>query len=645
MRIIGFLLVFALLLVGCGQAAEPETSDATAAPVTATIAPTVTRTPPPSDTVTPTSEPLTAGDIFARLSPSVAYIATSSGSGSGALLAGGYVLTNAHVVWPYDAADITFPDGTTFEATPLVARDALHDIALLGPLDVDLPPITFADGESAIVGSDVLLIGYPGESDRAPQPTLSEGLISRVREWEDGGITFFQTSSAVAGGQSGGIAISPDGEAIGLSGLRFTEANYGLVASAVDLMPFIDEMIASASEDAGDLAEPKTKDSARFTLSAADDKIAYRIAGPPETQVEISVEGPGDIGLDAYYPDGQVLAHADDTSTGKETLRFKLPPTDVPIFFVVTYKDYSTGRFALTSNQPLIEIFELDDGRPVNIDDSYIGTIDFPFDSDAMIILLDEGEEVTVGVDTIGFDPVLVIDGRVGRDNYVGDNNSGGGLFGVNPELTYKAPNSGTVNAFVIDLSGTGAGSAYTISVKTPYEGAPTPMSPAPTPTPIVAVVGPMRLYDDPILPFTFEVPVNFEQNNGGQFCRLMALGGPEGACLGEVPLSTSDLGIFAFSEDTVQLGIGELTLEEYVSIIRKSMDSNPAITRVSEHPVETAAGDPAIVLEISGAEERFKLQRFIHVSGRRVANNLYFTYDLSQQEMVDYIISTYRVR
>lgn len=127
---------------------------------------------------------------------------------------------------------MTFPDGTKVEDAPLLAQDTLRDIAVLGPIDVDLPPVTFAGDESLAVGGDILLIGYPGESDEAPQPTLSEGLISRVREWEQGGLTFFQTSSAVAGGQSGGIAVLPGGEPFGLSGHRFTEANYGLIAAA-----------------------------------------------------------------------------------------------------------------------------------------------------------------------------------------------------------------------------------------------------------------------------------------------------------------------------------------------------------------------------------------------------------------------------
>ncbi len=629
--------------VGCGgEVAEPPTLP----PPTATTAPTNTPEPTPTHTPTstPTPEPLTAGDIFELLSPSVAYVRTTSGAGGGALLEGGYILTNAHVVWPHDAADVTFPDGATFEDVPLAARDGLRDIALLGPIDTDLPPIAFADGESAAVGGDILLIGYPGESDRAPQPALTEGLISRVREWEEGGITFFQTSSAVAGGQSGGIAVSPDGDPVGLSGLRFTEANYGLVASATDLLPLVEGLIADATGTAGDAPEPRTIDSDHFDMSMAENARAYRVDAPPGAPVVIAVDGPGDIGLGAYAPDGTELAYADATFSGEETLRFTMPQDDVPIFAVVSYLGDFTGRFALTSDQPLIEIVDLDDGMPVNIGTSYTGTVHYPYDNDALIILLDDGEEVTVRVDTIGFDPMLAIDAKAGVESLVGDDDSGGGLFGMNPELTYRAPGTGTVNAFVFDLAGTGAGSSYTITVNEPYEGAPTPMSPAPTPTPIAAAVGQMRLYDDPLLPFTFEVPVNFGTSNS-LICQQVAATGQMGACLSDVPFESGALTIMAITENADQLGVEEFTLEEYVSYLRLAMESNPQVTIAAEHPIETAQGDPAILVEITAPNGGGELRRFVHVYLRKEANNMSFFYDASQQDMVDYIISTYRVR
>lgn len=647
MRLLFAIALFTSLLVACGApAGEPEVValPVSESPTPEPVIPTPLPTETPEPTETPTPEPLTPSDIFTRLSPSVAYISVPGSSGSGALIDGGYILTNAHVVWPYEAADITFPNGETFEDVPLVARDALRDIALLGPIETNLTPVRFVDSEGAVVGSDILLIGYPGETGRAPQPTLTEGLISRVREWEDGGITFFQTSSAVAGGQSGGIAVTPDGEVIGLSGLRFTEANYGLIASAADMRPFVAELIAGTADAVKD-DPPREITSDRFDLSFEESMRAYRVVAPPGSKVEISVEGPGDVNLSAVYPDGAELEYVDKTRSGKEMLRFTMPSRDVPIFAIVSYQGNYFGRFKLTSDQPLIEVFDPDDGMPVNIGDSYTGTIHFPFDNDRLLILLDEGEEVTVRVDTIGFDPLLAIDVGAGADSIIADNDSGGGLFDANPEMTYKASEYGIVGAVVVDLSGAGAGSSYTITVSEPYEGAPTPMAPKPTPTPIAATVGQMRLIDDPVLPFTFEAPFIFGTENNSAVCQRFVEASQPGICITSMPVDMGGLTILAVSEDTKRLGVEEFTLDEYVSILRAAMNADPTSVSVTERSITTADGGSATLLEIEMPDEAVRAVRFVHVYRNREAHSISFIYDPSMKETVDYIISTFRVR
>jgi len=64
--------------------------------------------------------------------------------------------------------------------------------------------VVFTNGEDLAVGSDLFLIGYPAESLPFPQPAISGGVLSRFREWEALEITYFQTATAIAGGQSGG---------------------------------------------------------------------------------------------------------------------------------------------------------------------------------------------------------------------------------------------------------------------------------------------------------------------------------------------------------------------------------------------------------------------------------------------------------
>ena len=137
----------------------------------------------------------------------MAFIRTAAFTGSGMLIEGGYVLTNAHVTWPFDRVRVVFPDGSEFLDAPVSYRDLIGDLALIGPLDTDLSPLALVNGEDIAIGSDVYLVGYPGEPEPFPQPTISRGLISRLRQRDAIGMTYLQTDAAIAGGQSGGVLV------------------------------------------------------------------------------------------------------------------------------------------------------------------------------------------------------------------------------------------------------------------------------------------------------------------------------------------------------------------------------------------------------------------------------------------------------
>ena len=83
---------------------------------------------------------LTSAQIFANVSPAIAFIHTWTATGSGVLIDGGYVVTNAHVVWPYDSVRVFFPDGPDLRDVPVIGWDLLTDLAVLGPVDVDVQP-------------------------------------------------------------------------------------------------------------------------------------------------------------------------------------------------------------------------------------------------------------------------------------------------------------------------------------------------------------------------------------------------------------------------------------------------------------------------------------------------------------------------
>lgn len=244
------LLLLTSLLIIVGMNACAKSPESTPMPIPSPVA-TLAGTDTPAPTPPPPSESsaLTPTEIFDHVSPSVAYVEVPDGSGSGFLIDDGYLVTNAHVVWPYDKVRIVFPDGTEFKDAPVIGWDLIADSAVIGPLQTDLPPVTIANGESLEIGSNVYLIGYPGETEEFPTPTISSGIISRYREWERAGITFFQSDASVAGGQSGGVLVSNQGDVIGVSGLRFPDGGFALVASAADVLPRVYRMIEGENTD------------------------------------------------------------------------------------------------------------------------------------------------------------------------------------------------------------------------------------------------------------------------------------------------------------------------------------------------------------------------------------------------------------
>ena len=198
-----------------GTKAEPTNTLVPAPTPTATQIPTATPTstakplPTPTATPKPTLAPASvvgtsSAYVYTWVAPSVAFVETPIASGSGVLIEGGYVVTYHHVIWPFEPVEVTFPDDLKLYV-PVAAWDPLADIAVLGPLDAPVPPpLELLDGESLPIGSELFLVGYPAEAESYPQVSITRGILSRLREWEQLGMTYFQTDAAITGGQSGG---------------------------------------------------------------------------------------------------------------------------------------------------------------------------------------------------------------------------------------------------------------------------------------------------------------------------------------------------------------------------------------------------------------------------------------------------------
>lgn len=609
-------ILASLFLAGCSTLFPEPTSTPTNTPSptstsqpTTTSTATVTSTPTftPTPTETPTPAPLSPSAIFDLVSPSIAFIDTPIGTGSGVLIEDGYIVTNAHVVWPYATVRVAMSDGQEFLDTPVLNWDLLGDLAIVGPIDTDVKPIKFVNGEDLIIGSEVYLIGYPNEVDKFPKPTITRGLISRLREWESIGVTYFQTDATISGGQSGGVLVSEMGDVIAITG--FSLGEFGLGASASDILSRIEGLLAG--EDVDNLGERRVpteggeKEYSFITLENEWDTSLYVVNVPVGTNLEISAEGERDIAFIVYDAYGQVFIYEDQVARGEEVGSGRTE-LEAP-YFVEVYQFSPLSQFiSINANQRLIPYIDLDDNKGLSSPRTLVGNLDYPGDVDVFRLVLDEGESINIQVDSILINPSIVI-ARPGdrEDQIVFDDDTGEGIFGLNAELTFTAPDPGTYLLIVRDSSSQSIG-GYTIEVDKPYPGAPTPMAPALPPRPTNTSVGPMYKYETVLGSYTMQYP-SFLTNDAAAIDEW-----------GELCDAVTE----CFVSDTIALVIAEeelaplnvYTLEGYVEIILEATLANPAVTFEGNEEFITEEGETASVITLSIQDGLFLIKRFISV-------------------------------
>jgi serine protease Do len=137
------------------------------------------------------------------------------GLGSGFVIdAGGYVVTNHHVVDGAKSVEVTLNDGRKLPAK-VVGSDPETDIALLKVEATGLPTIPLGDSGALRVAEPVMAIGNPFGLDH----TVTVGIISGTGRVIGAGRydDFLQTDAAINPGNSGGPLINTRGEVVGIA--------------------------------------------------------------------------------------------------------------------------------------------------------------------------------------------------------------------------------------------------------------------------------------------------------------------------------------------------------------------------------------------------------------------------------------------
>ena len=146
---------------------------------------------------------------------------SGSTTGTGVIMsAGGYIVTNCHVVEGAESITVLLTDERSFQAT-LVGADTVSDLAVLHINAENLTPAEFGDSSVLRVGDSVAAIGDPlGTEFRG---TMTNGIVSAInRDVTTGGrtLTLIQTNAALNSGNSGGPLINCYGQVVGINTLK-----------------------------------------------------------------------------------------------------------------------------------------------------------------------------------------------------------------------------------------------------------------------------------------------------------------------------------------------------------------------------------------------------------------------------------------
>ena len=131
-------------------------------------------------------------------------------SGSGFVVADGFVLTAHHVVQSADRLRALCPDHPAIEAK-LVNADADNDMALLHNPLLSIRPLPLGNSARVQLGQEIVVIGFPrADLSDAETATVTQGIVSAVR----GGA--LQIQAPVGPGNNGSPVLTLQGQVVGV---------------------------------------------------------------------------------------------------------------------------------------------------------------------------------------------------------------------------------------------------------------------------------------------------------------------------------------------------------------------------------------------------------------------------------------------
>lgn len=174
-------------------------------------------------------------------------VVINQGTGSGVIFdAGGYIVTNNHVVQGAKEIIVSLSDGRTMDGQ-ILGSDPATDLAVVKIDAADLPTAQFGNSDEIVVGEPAIAIGNPLGLEF--QGSVTSGVISalnRTIEIGERKFKLIQTDAAINPGNSGGALVNADGLVIGINSAKISVSGVegmGFSIPINSVRPIIQELI------------------------------------------------------------------------------------------------------------------------------------------------------------------------------------------------------------------------------------------------------------------------------------------------------------------------------------------------------------------------------------------------------------------
>ncbi len=579
----------------------------------------------------------TAVEIFDEISPAVAFVETASGTGSGVFIEHGYLLSNAHVVWPYDQVRVVFPDGTEHVDVPVHSWDLVADLALIGPIESDVAPVHLVDGTGLDIGTDIYLIGYPAELEDFPTPSITNGILSRLRTWEAIDYDFFQVDATTVGGQSGGILVTQQGDVIGISTFYFN--GFGLASSVADALPRLNDMLAGNADFALETRPFGGGEGSLTYVEVLDGLSAskmYILDAALDEEVEITANGIGKPGIYVQTISGAEVDFAPPEAEGDPVEVSFTVESEQPHVVLIFQPSENENEFELTSSHPLVPYLDLDDNQAVSVGAKVIGSIDTTNDEDTYEVELNAGDVIKLTVDSIAVDPAILVEFRSDNLYQIAyDDDSAGGVFGHNAELIYEAPEDETYE-FIVSGAGYGETGGYILTIE--EGGRSDELTELEVDEALLSTgYGPMLWYESETYDYAFLRPLDWQESRN-------KCGAPQA-----VVCYVSEIGnLLILEEDLRVLPKRDRTREGYIEVLTDVFEGTPSLEIIGSEETTTLQKYPADRFSLEVPANRVLSERLVFVDEEElVAINIgFFTQEhlfAHTSTMADFIFDSFR--